>query len=164
MVQGGDASPLVKAEAVRPTGAVEVEDLERVLREVAATVRQRGRRALSALGITPPQFDALIQLKRGGEMTMGDLCARLHLASSTVTDLIDRMERAGLAQRFRDETDRRVVRLRATKRGLEVIEEVLRTRAAYLGEILGRLPEEGRRHIASALRLLHGEMTRGDVP
>ncbi len=163
MAQREDAGSPVRAAAplsVTP----EFEELERLLREIAATVRQRGRRALAGLGITPPQFDALVQLKRGGEMTMGDLCARLHLASSTVTDLIDRMERGGLAQRFRDEADRRVIRLRATPRGLKVIEEVLRTRAAYLGEILGRLPDQGREQIAGALRLLHHEVTRGDIP
>ncbi len=161
MAQGGDAP------GAEPAGLAEglhVDELERLLREVAATVRQRGRRALSGLGITPPQFDALIQLKRGGEMTMGDLCTRLHLASSTVTDLIDRMERGGLAQRFRDASDRRVVRLRVTQRGLDVIEAVLRTRAAYFGEILGRLPANAQWQIAGALRLLHGEMTRGEGP
>ena len=163
MTQRGDAGSPGQAQ----TPAVvtpEFEELERLLREIAATVRQRGRRALAGLGITPPQFDALVQLKRCGELTMGDLCARLHLASSTVTDLIDRMERGGLAQRFRDEADRRVIRLRPTPRGLAVIEEVLRTRAAYLGEILGRLPEEGRGQIVGALRLLHHEVTRTDVP
>jgi DNA-binding MarR family transcriptional regulator len=142
-----------------PEPRVDVAEVERLLREVAAALRHRGRRALGGLGITPPQYDALIQIARGGELAMGELCGRLHLASSTVTDVIARMERGGLVQRFRDPEDRRVVRLRLTPRGRQVIEEVTRTRVAYLRTILLRLPEEEQLRLWAAIRLLHREMT-----
>jgi DNA-binding MarR family transcriptional regulator len=143
--------------AAAPSPALE--ELERLLREVAATIRQRGRHALAGFCITPPQFDALWQLKRHGEMTMGELCDRLHLASSTVTDLVDRMERGGLVRRCRDEADRRVVRLQVTEHGQHIINEVLHTRAAYLGSALGRLSPEQQALVAEAVRLLHAQVT-----
>jgi len=139
-------------------------ELERLLREVAATIRHRGRRALAGLGITLPQFDALNQLKRGGEMTMGELCDRLQLASSTVTDLIDRMERAELVRRCRCDADRRVVRLQISGRGMAVIDEVLRTRAEYLATVLGRLSRREHKQVAAAIRLLHAHVTAPEAP
>lgn len=134
--------------------------VERLLREVSIIMRQRGRRHLSAFDITPAQFDALVELVRGGEMTMGDLCDRLSLASSTMTDLIDRMERVGFVQRTRDASDRRVVRVHAEEKGQAIIDGVLRTRAAYLASVLAQMPEETRSAVAEAIRALHDHMTR----
>jgi len=142
---------------VDPARAVEV---ERLVREVALIMRQRGRQHLSSFDLTPPQFDALVELVRGGEMTMGELCNQLSLASSTVTDLIDRMERSGFVQRVRDTTDRRVVRLQVQQRGSDIIEGVLRTRASYLESVLRQMSAEAQGRVAEAVRLLHDHMTR----
>lgn len=135
-------------------------EVERLLREVALIMRQRGRMHLSSFGITPPQFDALLELVRHGDMAMGDLCDRLSLASSTVTDLIDRMERSGFVQRSRDPLDRRVVRLQVLARGEAVIEGVLRTREAYLATVLAQMSPEEQQQVEHAVRLLHDHMAR----
>jgi DNA-binding MarR family transcriptional regulator len=73
---------------------------------------------------------------------------------------VDRMERAGLVRRCRVESDKRVVRLQISDRGREVIEGVLRARAAYVGSVLERLPAEARAGVLEAVRLLHAEVTR----
>ncbi len=142
------------------SGPVPAAEVERLLREVALILRQRGRQHLSSFDITPPQFDALVELVRDGDMTMGELCNRLSLASSTVTDLIDRMERSGFVRRIRDTGDRRVVRLRVLERGRAVIDAVLRTRSAYLETVLKQMAPEAQRRVAQAVRLLHDHMTR----
>lgn len=160
MVQPPRGSALhVEVTGVEPM----VAEVERLLREVALIMRQRGRQHLSGFDLTPPQFDALVELVRGGEMTMGELCNRLSLASSTVTDLIDRMERSGFVQRVRDTNDRRVVRLQVLERGSEIIQGVLRTRAAYLGSVLSQMPQDAQGRVAEAIGLLHDHMTRKSV-
>ena len=147
-----------------PDLTLQDEEMERLLREVAGTIRHRGRRTLGELGVTAPQFDALHQLKRHGEMTMGELCEKLQLASSTVTDLVARMERAGLVRRRRDAEDRRVVHLRSTERGARVIEDVMRTRVHYVGCVLSHLSPEQRVQVADAVRLLHAQVTAPWAP
>jgi 5'-methylthioadenosine phosphorylase len=139
-------------------------ELERLLREISSTIRHRGRRVLAEMGITLPQFDALNQLLRHGEMTMGELCERLQVASSTVTDLTDRMERAELVRRCKDGSDRRVVRLHVTERGRAVIDAVLRARAAYVGAVIESLPARRRAGVLGAIRLLHAHVTRPESP
>lgn len=135
-----------------------VEDVERLLRSVSQLVRRRGRESLSGFAVTPPQFNALIDISKTGPLTMGELCQHLYLASSTVTDLVDRMERAALVERTRDGEDRRVVRLRVTTRGQMVIDGVMAARTTYLAAVLGRLTPEQRDAVLGALQLIAQEM------
>lgn len=136
-----------------------VEEIERLLRHVANIVRQRGREILSQFDITPPQFNALQALIRNQSMTMGELCQELFLASSTVTDLIDRMEKNDLVQRVRDEDDRRVVRLQVKEKGRSVLDEVMRARRAYLASVLSAVSVPECVRLRDSLKQIHELMT-----
>lgn len=112
------------------------EDIEKSLRKVADLVRQKGREILAHFPITPPQFVALQWLNEYGDMTIGELSDRMHLACSTTTDLIDRMEKNELVNRVKDEQDRRVVRIHLKDKGQTIIREVIKKRQTYLAEML----------------------------
>lgn len=137
-----------------------VEEIESLLRHVSIIIRKRGRDILSNFDITPPQFDALLLLRENGELTMGELCQKMYLACSTATDLIDRMERNDLIVRERDNEDRRVIRLKTKPKGLQIIEEVLRARKAYLSTILAQVADEDKEQLIRALGQVHRLMTR----
>ena len=131
-----------------------VAEVETLLRHVSASVRKRGRAILVNFDVTPVQFDALTNIDRAGDLTIGDLSARLGLAYSTTTDLVDRMEQRGYVQRVRDAADKRVVRVRALASGRAVIEEVLAARRAYLSTVLDRVADADRQTLLSILQLL----------
>jgi len=135
-------------------------EIEALLRNVSTIIRKRGRDILSNFDVTPPQFDALLSLRDGGELTMGELCQKMYLACSTATDLIDRMERNGLILRERDTADRRVIRLKMTEKGQSVIEEVLRARKRYLSAVLGHVVSGDRERLIQSLDQLYSLMTR----
>ena len=142
------------------TFARRVVETEYLLRSVASIVRQRGREILSGYEITPPQFDALLRLLRAEHpLTMGALCQQLYLASSTVTDLVDRMEKNELVQRVRDPEDRRVVRLVVREKGRSVYDQVMEERKHYLSCILGRVSVGDRDRLTAALAQVHELMT-----
>lgn len=132
--------------------------VEELLRLVAKVVRQHGREILSQFDITPPQFDALLVVANHEGITMGELCQRMYLACSTATDLIDRMERAGLLERVRDPQDRRVVRLKVRPRGQEILNAVLEARRQYLAGVLRRLDDQELEDLTRRLRQLYGLM------
>lgn len=134
-------------------------EIEHLLRMVASAVRRKGRAILTDFDITPAQFDSLVIISRANQLTIGDLSTRMGLAYSTTTDLVDRMERRQLAERMRDTEDKRVVRLRILDSGREMIEEVLRVRRQYLGEILASADGEEQGIILEALRSLTGRLT-----
>lgn len=72
---------------------------------------------LGALGLTYPQYLAMVALWEQDDQTVGGLGARLFLESSTLTPLIKRLEADGLVTRARDADDERVVRVRLTDAG-----------------------------------------------
>ena len=90
-----------------------IRDIELFLRRADFAVRVEGRKVLSSLGVTPPQFTALqfIVKYKDNPISIGDLSRSMGLAFSTVTDLIDRMEKLGFVERKKDEKDKRVIRL-----------------------------------------------------
>ena len=75
---------------------------------------------LDRLGLTYPQYLAMVALWEGGEPTVGELGERLHLESNTLTPLLKRLEGMGLVTRARDPRDERQVRIGLTDKGREL--------------------------------------------
>lgn len=75
------------------------------------------RPALDALGLTYPQYLVMLVLWEHDEQSVGEIGARLHLDSGTLTPLLKRMERNGLLERRRDAADERRVRVVLTEAG-----------------------------------------------
>ncbi|PTX59348.1 DNA-binding MarR family transcriptional regulator [Melghirimyces profundicolus] len=137
-----------------------VAEIERLVREISVVVKRKGREILNEFPITPPQFTALLWLNEEGDMTIGDLSQKMYLACSTMTDLIDRMEKNGLVERVRDERDRRVVRIHLLEKGRSIIYDVMEARLAYLSDVLSRFSKEEVKEMSKHLSLLHREMNR----
>jgi DNA-binding MarR family transcriptional regulator len=72
-------------------------------------------------GLTPRQYLLLLLVKgapNGSEQTtVGELCKRLYLAQSTVTELVSRADQAGLVQVEQSASDGRVSEIRLTGEG-----------------------------------------------
>lgn len=135
-----------------------VEEIESLIRKVSFVIKCRGRDILNDFEITPPQFSALLLLSEHGDMTIGELGNKMYLASSTATDLIDRMERNSLVGRVRDENDRRVVRLHMTDKGKQMILEVVDSRKRYLDDILTLVEKEDQQKLVGSLTKIHDLM------
>ncbi len=72
---------------------------------------------LDAIGLTYPQYLAMLVLWEQDSPTVSELGERLSLDSGTLTPLLKRMEAAGLVQRQRDPQDERRVRIALTSAG-----------------------------------------------
>ena len=97
-------------------------NLGRVMRHVYDYYEQK----LSAFGLTPPQYFVFNALYMGDGITVGELGARVHLDSSTLTGIIDRMERSGYVERHNNPDDRRSVLVYLTARGGELAPQILK--------------------------------------
>ncbi len=116
--------------------------IEENLRRVCYKIKKKGREILNDVDITPPQFEALQHLIYEERLTIGELSGKMFLACSTVTDLLDRMERNELVKRVKDETDRRIVRVEVLPKGHELLERVMDNRRKYIEGVLSELPEQ----------------------
>lgn len=132
--------------------------LEESLSQANTMLFKRGRSILMDMEISSLQFNALLTIREFGPLTMGDLCKKLFVACSTATDLADRMERSELAERMRDEKDRRVVKLKLSARGNEVVETVIAERRSFLGEVLRDYTEAEYKELLKGLKLLNQRM------
>lgn len=135
-------------------------ELERIVREISVIVKRKGRDILNEFPITPPQFTALVWLQEEGDMTIGELSQKMYLACSTMTDLVDRMEKNDVVERVRDTRDRRVVRIHLLDKGVALIQDVMKARQAYLSEVMSHFSEDEIKEILKHLSLLHQEMKK----
>ncbi|CAE6909609.1 Organic hydroperoxide resistance transcriptional regulator [Pseudomonas marincola] len=72
---------------------------------------------LQELGLTYPQYLAMMVLWEGDGITVGELSTRLITDPGSVTPLLKRLEAEGLLARTRSRTDERVVELHLTEKG-----------------------------------------------
>jgi DNA-binding MarR family transcriptional regulator len=100
---------------------------------------QASEQALHRHGLTPERYELLLAIKdaedREERATVSELTAALGVAQSSVTQLVRRVEDAGLLRREVSTSDARVRYLRLTKRG----ERQLARAVADLGEERARL-------------------------
>jgi DNA-binding MarR family transcriptional regulator len=128
------------------------------LRAHAAVTRELSGRLETQHGLTLSDFDVLVELYFAPDHRLRrvDIARTVLLTASGVTRLLDGLERAGLVEKARCESDARVTYAVLTARGKETfeaanathvadIEELFNARfgdeeRATLGELLGRLP------------------------
>lgn len=129
--------------------------IEENLRRVCYKIKKKGREILNDVEITPPQFDALQYLIHEENLTIGELSTKMFLACSTVTDLLDRMERNELVKRVKDENDRRIVRIVVLDKGHDLIKGVIANRINYIESIISELDESVINAIDESFRIFN---------
>jgi DNA-binding MarR family transcriptional regulator len=127
------------------------QDFERLL-EFRVTLRRFQRWSedqAQAAGLTHVQHQLLVAIKGhpGGEPpAVGDLAGYLLLRPHSTVELIDRAELAGLVQRTRDPADGRVVRVRLTLPGDQILQQLTRAHLERLHQLATVLDEFVTRH------------------
>ncbi|MFI2644455.1 MarR family winged helix-turn-helix transcriptional regulator [Streptomyces sp. NPDC018610] len=125
--------------------------------ECAARYRTLIGRVVKRHGISLAAFEALAELRRAEvpyRRTMSELATAGAVRAGGVTHHADRLERAGLIERERDERDRRLVRLRLTPAGLGLVDRVGDERRAGERQLLDSLRPDGRRRLTALLDTL----------
>lgn len=136
----------------RPFDAPEVEAHLNIVRTAAALGAEPAR-ILREAGLSGPAYNVL-RILRGHHpagLPSQAIGAQMVTLVPDVTRLVDRLEAAGLAQRARTEQDRRVVLVRITKAGLDLLARLDRPIEEAHKKQLGHL---SRRELAELSRLL----------
>lgn len=87
---------------------------------------------LQSIGLTYPQYLAMLVLWEGDGITVGDISARLLTDPGSLTPLLKRLEAEGLLTRTRSSADERVVELRLTEKGRSLQQQAERFPACIL--------------------------------
>lgn len=83
-------------------------------------------------GISPSQFPLMKLLEERGERTVSEVASRLGMSVAGATGLIDRLVKAGLVARRRDEEDRRLVFVALSHEGRDALAEARRLRRSII--------------------------------
>ena len=99
------------------TQDVAISEIMQSLRRIFKAIQNYSHEVSDRFGITGPQLWALKTISQNESLSLSDLSKRMYLHPSTITGLIDRLERKGYVTRNRDRIDRRVISLRLTTKG-----------------------------------------------
>jgi DNA-binding MarR family transcriptional regulator len=126
------------------------------------TMFQQGRNA--GLDFSPALIKVLFVF--ADETTaypIGELGKRARVKSSTITDMIDRLERDGIVERFRDALDRRIITIRLTEKGKQLRKVFTRKRRKEIGVLFARLHNYERDRLLYHLQSAHRILRKIDI-
>ena len=95
----------------------------------------------SGFDFTLSEIKALSAFRGDKDYTMGELSKNAQVAMPSMTEMVDKLENHGIAERYRDEKDRRVVKVRLTSKGKGLRKEFMQRRLKEMKEIFGELSE-----------------------
>ncbi|MCQ1530417.1 MarR family winged helix-turn-helix transcriptional regulator [Lutispora saccharofermentans] len=100
-----------------------------------------GRR-LQDTGITRVQWIALYYVKAKGRISQRDLSNLMNVKDSSAGRLIDRLERDGLIERERNDFDRRVIYIKLTDKGDQLISDLMPIGLRFNDDLLKGIDEQ----------------------
>jgi DNA-binding MarR family transcriptional regulator len=104
--------------------------------------------------VSAPQIACMLALLEGGPLALSQIAKKIMVNSSTLTGIIDRLEKKGLVARTRTSQDRRVITIELTRAGRDLAENAPPPIQMKIVEGLKRLDEEEREQILQALSKL----------
>lgn len=114
----------------------------------------------SRTSVTRVQWLLLRHLQRMGGRTIGQLAGHLDVRASTMSQMLDRLEKAGLVTREADESDARVKIIRLTPEGAGVIARTETAWAEGLAEPFRAFTEEERETLLRLMKKLNDHLPR----
>jgi DNA-binding MarR family transcriptional regulator len=106
-----------KEMAKQITRDVAISEIMQSLRRIIKSLQDYSQTVSSHFGITGPQLWALKTIYQRGNLSLGELSKGMYLHPSTVSGVVDRLEKKGFVLRDRTEKDRRVVKACLTPKG-----------------------------------------------
>jgi DNA-binding MarR family transcriptional regulator len=139
MINDVIADPLTAANQLRPV-------LLRLSREL--------RKETEQLGVTSRQVTLLWLVRGNPGMSLRELAAEERISAPALSGYVDRLEKAGLVARVRDEGDRRRVGLALTDEGERLLRRVRARRTTWLADRLRGLDDDELAAIEAAIEPL----------
>ena len=114
------------------------------------------------LNMSTPQLKALLLISEEEAIRMRELARKLGGSFSNATVLVDRLVERGLVERMTEPQDRRVVLVRATEGGRNLIEQLVTSWRSLTKPLLQSLTSEDLETVRKALSILVGAAQSGE--
>jgi DNA-binding MarR family transcriptional regulator len=124
------------------------------LHSAAIHLLRRVRKQDASTGEGPARLSALSVLVFGGPMTLGQLATAEQVTPPTMSRIVAGLERKRLVQRVPDSEDARRIQLRATPRGVRLLQQGRQRRIEYLAGHLDQLTQHELATLETAIGLV----------
>jgi len=115
---------------------------------------------LAPHGVRLAHHDILANIYRFAGLTQNELAGRLLVGRSNLSMLLPELEKRGLIERYGDDADRRVRRLRLTPEGLRLTETTLAVQARAIEDMMTILSDEECNALGDYMRRLGARMSQ----
>ncbi len=132
----------------------EISRIVNTIRLIKGVHERYSRDLMKRYGITGQQLWALRTVASTPHISLGELSERMYLHISTGSGIVDRLEARRYLVRERSLEDRRVVQLRITPRGRQVVRRVPVTGFLALMQDINRLPSSQIHRLGGAMKIL----------
>lgn len=112
----------------------------------------------SGLDVTPEQWVVLFRLREREGLTQSELGERTVKDKTTVTRILDRLEKKSLATRRRDERDRRSQRIFLTEKGSAVLDALMPLVRQYGADLFGDIAPGERKALCAVLARIEARL------
>ena len=131
-----------------------IEEMIELQRRVDRDRRQYELDAWMHLNLGLGQLKSLFFISNRGSTSLGKLAAALGVTPTNTTGIVDRLLERKLITRTESPDDRRVLVLRTTPRGEELVAELRQKRKERMTEIFSRLTDDEASIVVQALKFM----------
>ena len=119
-----------------------IQKIIKLQRKVDRARRQYELDEWIGLNLTLPQLKSLFFISHEGTTNLSTLASALGVTPTNVTGIVDRLRKQGLVSRTENPEDRRMLLLRATNAGEELLHRLRERRQSYISGVLDRMSLE----------------------
>lgn len=113
-----------------------------ILLRASGSVTNMLKKDMSTYGVNPTEFTVLEVLYSLGEQPIQIIGNKVLLASSSITYVIDQLEKKGMVERVQSEQDRRVTLVSLTEKGHGLMEDVFPQHSEIIDRLFKDLSDE----------------------
>ncbi|AGY78224.1 MarR family winged helix-turn-helix transcriptional regulator [Clostridium autoethanogenum] len=126
----------------------------REMKTILCSLKKNMKNSFNNFNLTAPQGMLIEILRRYGEMKISDLSKKMGLSNSTVSGIVDRLEKQDLIKRTRSDEDRRVVYVNVTDKFKNGFQENFKKVEQEFEDIMSKASPEEIDSILNGLNIL----------
>src|SRR5690625_459486 len=125
-----------------------------VLTRAFESIKRRAEEDIKCLGLNPTEFAVLELIYSKGEQPIQKIGEKVLIASSSITYVVDKLEKKNLLQRKPCPKDRRITYATITEKGIALMDDIFPKHKAAIQNILGGLNDNEKESMIEQLKRL----------
>ncbi|WP_425449097.1 MarR family winged helix-turn-helix transcriptional regulator [Dethiothermospora halolimnae] len=129
-------------------------EIASLIREINSKLNHGIKNQLKETGLTMPQLIVVKVLSKNKRLKVSEISKKIKLVNSTVSGIIDRLEKQDIVRRIRSKEDRRIVYIELSNKGNDIVKKYQHTINNFFNNIFINCSEEEMETILKGLETL----------